>query len=168
MLATTDSTVPIIRRNIELPVSYESFTEKLESTLGQYDLPAIFAAKTADEMNNIVADNIRGQPFGIFGIQNHGYLLDLIGKPGKAKQYTIGDPRLAAQMTSQDLRTALYAPLTIIVYEVGGTAKVEYFTVQSVFGQLGNAGIDALAATIEKKLSGMVEKLVAEISTVAT
>ncbi|KZP34634.1 hypothetical protein FIBSPDRAFT_846741 [Athelia psychrophila] len=167
MVSITDSSISIIRRTIELPVSFESFTQKLESSLGRYDSTALYGTKTEDDMNTVVADTIGSQPFAIFSIQAHSRLLGLIGKPGKATRYIIGDPRLAVQMTSQDVRAALHAPLTILVYEVGGTAKVEYFTAQSVFGQFGNAKIDAVAAGIDKKQDGMVENLVAEILTSA-
>lgn len=59
-------------------------------------------------------------------------------------------------------------PLTVLVYEVEGSAKFEYHTLQSTFGQFGNATIDSVAAGIEKKLDGLVANLVAEIVASAT
>lgn len=126
MFPTIDTPVPVIRRTISLPVSFESFTQKFESTLNHYDLPALGKAKTGDELKQLIATQIGStKPFGIFVIRNHGHMLGLVGEQDrKAKQYTIGDPRLALQMTTQDLRAALHAPAHGACLRSGGFCKV--------------------------------------------
>ncbi|KAF7973313.1 hypothetical protein HWV62_15553 [Athelia sp. TMB] len=163
-LPSTESSFQIIRRTVELPVSFESFTQKFESTLGRYSPQMLYATTTEEEMKKTVADTVGSQPFGIFAVQDHGRLLGLAGRPSKVKQYVIGDPRLAVQMTAHEIRAALHAPVTMLVYEVDGAAKVDYFTAQSIFGQFGNAQVDKVAKEIDEKRVRLIENLVAEIS----
>lgn len=165
MLSCIESSFQVTRRTIELPVSFEAFTEQLEKNLGRYDLGALRAARTEEDMKKVVADTVGAYPFGIFSITNHGALLGLIGQSAaKAKQYVIGDPRLAVQMTEHEIRAALHAPVTMLVFEVEGTAKVDYFTAKSVFGQFGNDRVDRVAEEIDIKRDSLIENLVSEIS----
>lgn len=165
MLSSTESSFQITRRTIELPVSFEAFTEQLEKKLGRYDLATLRTAKTEEDMKNIVANTVGTYPLGIFSITNHGALLGLIGQSAaKAKQYVIGDPRLAVQMTEHEIRAALHAPVTMLVFEMEGTARVDYFTAKSVFAQFGNDRVDRVAEEIDRKRDKLIEKLVLEIS----
>ncbi|HEX7909485.1 MAG TPA: DUF302 domain-containing protein [Paraburkholderia sp.] len=80
----------------------------------------------------------------IFSTTNHGVLLSLAGAPRHAIRYVIGNLRVALQMTRHDIRAGLYAPLSVLVYEVApGVVRVEYDQPSTLFGQFGNA--DGLA-----------------------
>lgn len=166
-LPTTDAPVHLIRRTIELPVSFESFTKTLESGLGRYNDAALKALKTDEELENTVAAIVGTGLLGIFAIYNHGALIGLTGRHAKAKHYVIGDPRLAKKMTSQDVRAALHAPVHMLVYEVDGIAKIDYFTATSLFGQFNNAHIDEAAGGVEKKRETVIERVMADIVAVA-
>ena len=75
----------------------------------------------------------------LFEIQQHGKLLGIVGAARKAKQYVLGNPLIAIQMTRHDIRASLYAPLRMIVYEIEGHAvRAEYDLPSSLFGQFGN------------------------------
>jgi len=162
----TDASFPVTRRTFTLPVSFEAFTLKLESTLGRYDPAALYATTTKEDMEKVVADTIGSQPLGIFAIQDHGRLLGLVGVPRKAKQYVIGDPRIAVRATGRDVRVALHAPVTILVYETEGKdaeTRVEWHTAASVLGQFGDAGVVEVGQEIDTKREVLVKKLVREI-----
>lgn len=157
---TVDTPIQIIRRTIELPVTFESFTAGFENKLG-HALHKPY--KTLEELEQNVAIMCGTEPFSIYGVRDHGSRLALVGRSAKAKQYTIGDSRLALKMTSQDVRAALHAPIALLVYEVGNVAKIDYFTPQSLFGQFDNAQIDEVAGNIEKKEQDLIERVVADI-----
>jgi uncharacterized protein (DUF302 family) len=93
----------------------------------------------------------------LFNIQDHGALLNIYGKPRKAKQYVIGNPLIAIQMTVHDIRASLYAPLRMIVYEdENKKAFVEYDLPSSLFGQFGNNEVLHVAMGLDAKLSHVV------------
>src|SRR5215467_4727888 len=97
--------------------------------------------------------------FMLFGTNNHGALLRLVGQTKKAVQYLFGNPLFAIQMTQHDIRAGLYAPLRLLVYEdEGGKTCVEYDRPSSLFGQFGNASVTDVATMLDGKL----EQLVAE------
>jgi uncharacterized protein (DUF302 family) len=73
--------------------------------------------------------------------------LNLKGKPCKAKQYVIGNPLVAIQMTIHIIRAALYAPLRIVVYE-----DEHYDLPSSLFGQFDNDAILQVAKGLDEKL----------------
>ena len=93
----------------------------------------------------------------LFNIQNHGALLNIYGKPRKAKQYVIGNPLIAIQMTIHDIRASLYAPLRMIVYEdENKKGFVEYDLLSSLFGQFGNNKVLQVAMGLDAKLFHVV------------
>ena len=97
------------------------------------------------------------QGFMLFGMSDHGALLRLAGQKRKAIQYVVGNPVFALQMTRHDIRASLYAPLRVLIYEnEDGKTCIEYDKPSSLFGQFGNAEIDAIAAMLDRKLETLV------------
>jgi uncharacterized protein (DUF302 family) len=95
----------------------------------------------------------------LFGTQDHGSLLRLAGQKRKAIQYVVGNPLFALQMTQHDIQASLYAPLRVLIYEnADGKTRIEYDKPSSLFGQFGNAEIDAVAAMLDKKLEALVAR----------
>jgi len=82
----------------------------------------------------------------------------------KAKQYLIGNPLTAIQMSRHDLRAALYAPLRVLVYEDDRQRTViEYDQPSSLFGQFGNAEVTSVGASLDRKLEAVIRRA-AELS----
>ena len=62
-------------------------------------------------------------------------------------------------MTEPDIRTALYAPLRVLLYEnQNGKACIEYDRPSSLLGQFGNMAVTEVADMLDRKL----EQLAAE------
>src|SRR5271156_1624499 len=105
-------------RHITLKVKagFENFTQKFEQSLGRFE-PALLkdlgTNPAAAEQRLKAAEGEEG--LMLFGIQDHGALLNIYGKPRKAKQFVVGNPLVAATMTRHDIRAALYAPLRVLV-----------------------------------------------------
>jgi uncharacterized protein (DUF302 family) len=150
----SENPVFITHRQILLQSRYEEFTAKLESTL--HFLNPEYASGVLSNPKKVeqYLQSLEGSAgLIIFNIENHGALLNISSKPRKAKQYVIGNPLIAIQMTVQDIRAALYAPLRMIVYE-NEHEKVfaEYDLPSSLFGQFGNDKILQVARGLDAKL----------------
>jgi uncharacterized protein (DUF302 family) len=143
---------------IQLQNTYESFTEKLELTVKFLDVEYAKDVFSNPKQVEAYLKSLEGtMGLIIFNIQNHGALLNLKGTPRKAKQYVIGNPLVAIQMTVHDIRASLYAPLRMIVYEDDNKkACVEYDLPSSLFGQFGNDTVLDVAKNLDEKLSNVI------------
>ena len=150
----SENPVFITHRQILLQSKYEAFTAKLESTLNFLNPEYSSGVLSNPKQVEMYLQSLEGSAgLIIFNIENHGALLNITSKPRKAKQYVIGNPLIAIQMTVHDIRAALYAPLRMIVYE-NDDEKVfaEYDLPSSLFGQFGNDKILQVARGLDAKL----------------
>jgi uncharacterized protein (DUF302 family) len=95
--------------------------------------------------------------FMLFDVRDHGQLLSLKGRKAFARQYEIGNPLFAVEMTKEDLRTGEYAPLRICVY-VGEDqmTHVDYDLPSTVFGRFRSAQIDKVARDLDRKMDALI------------
>jgi uncharacterized protein (DUF302 family) len=139
---------------------FADVAKAFERQLGRFDPDAYKALSAGGDTDGVRAriEAMAGSSgFMLFGTQDHGALLRLAGQRRKAIQYVVGNPLFAVQMTQHDLRASLYAPLRVLLYEnEEGKTCVEYDRPSSLFGQFGNAEIDAVAATLDRKLEALV------------
>lgn len=142
-----------------LAVCYEDFTRSFEAILGRYD-PAVMASLPATPMRRRQTSRMEGeQGLMIFAVQNHGALFAMVGSHRKARRYHVGNPRIALQMTSLDIRAGLYAPLSVLVCESEpGVVKVDFDQPSTLFGQFGNPGVTAIALDLDRKLENVIER----------
>jgi uncharacterized protein (DUF302 family) len=147
--------------NISTPKSFDAVTSAIEKQLGKYDGAAVaeaFAAKLPPEEIESKIHAMEGSSgFMLFTVRDHGQLLSLKGKQAYARQYEIGNPLFAMQMTQEDLRAAEYAPLRVAIY-VGDDhlTHIDYDLPSSVFGRLHSAGVDKVAKSLDEKLAALV------------
>jgi uncharacterized protein (DUF302 family) len=95
----------------------------------------------------------------LFQVLDHGGLMVLYGKARKAKQYVLGNPLTASQMTRHDIRAGLYAPLRLLVFEAeDGSLSVEYDLPSSLFGQFKNEAVTEVARGLDVKVDRLIEK----------
>jgi uncharacterized protein (DUF302 family) len=157
--ATTDSTTTHV--NVKSQKSFDQITTAVEKQLGKYDGAAVaqaFAAKTPPAEIEAKIHSMEGSSgFMLFTTRDHGQLLPLKGKQGFARQYEIGNPLYAVQMTSEDIRAAEYAPLRVLIY-VGddNLTHIDYDLPSTVFGRLHNAAVDKVAHSLDDKLAALV------------
>src|SRR5205823_14163137 len=135
---------------------FDEVTKAFEAQLGKFDGDVRKAATASDDTKGAKAkiEAMAGSSgFMLFSTNDHGALLRLAGQKRKAIQYVVGNPVFALQMTRHDIRASLYAPLRVLIYEnEAGQTCVEYDRPSSLFGQVGNAEIDAVAAMLDRKL----------------
>ena len=153
-----ETTINISHQTVSLQCDYETFTNRLETKILKSLEPnwaETLKANPASFEQHI--KSLEGESgLMLFGIQAHGALLSVIGKPRKAKQYIIGNPMTATRMTRHNIRAALYAPLRMLVYEENGKTFADYDLPSTLFGQFGDKQI----AEVGKELDGKLLKAI--------
>ena len=152
--ASASSTAQVLHRSVQIDASFERFTSALQKILGHF--PADIQQDVI-ERPQVAAERLKAaegaQGLMIFAVFDHGAALNMIGARTNAKQYLIGNPLTAIQMSQHDIRAALYAPLRVLVYErKEGQTIVEYDQPSSQFGQFGRADVTVVARTLDMKL----------------
>ena len=152
--AMTATTVPVLHRSMAIDAGFERFTSALEKILGHFPSGVqedIIKNPQLAEQRLKAAEGAQG--LMIFSVFDHGAALNMVGARLNAKQYLIGNPLTAIQMTQHDIRAALYAPLRVLVYGQGdGYTIVEYDQPSSQFGQFGQLDVTQVARTLDEKL----------------
>jgi uncharacterized protein (DUF302 family) len=153
----THRAVQITHVTVEVHAPYGRFTAALEKIVGRHsnDVEQDMRSNPPRAEERIKA--MEGeQGLMIFQILDHGTALNIVGVHAKAKQYLIGNPLTAIQMTRYDLRAALYAPLRILVYEKDGQTVVEYDLPSSLFGQFDNSEVTPVGVSLDTKLERVI------------
>ena len=156
----TASTVALVHVSIEANVGFDPFTKHLEALLGRFD-PTLLR-KAAGDARAIEAGfkALEGEEgLMLFFAQDHGALLAVMGAARKAKRYQIGNPLVAAQMTRLDIRAGLYAPLSVLVYQVTeNRIRIEFDQPSSLFGQFGNVAVSDVGRELDDKMRRLIGK----------
>jgi uncharacterized protein (DUF302 family) len=157
-----ENTIAVRHVSISLDKKFEETCARFESRMGNLDYPA-FNNRLERGMSEDAARDymkkIEG-PLGlmIFNVIDHGRLAGLAGKASGAKQYVVGNPLFALQMTKKDIRAGLYAPLRVYIRADGPKKSiVEYDLPSSLFGQFQNAEVDRVAMMLDQKLQAAID-----------
>jgi uncharacterized protein (DUF302 family) len=147
--------------NFKSSKPFDAVTAAIEKQLGKFD-----AEKYASMMKSSMApaeieSSIRAMEgssgFMLFAVRDHGQLLALKGRKAFARQYEIGNPLFAVEMTREDLRAGEYAPLRMCVY-VGEDhlTHVDYDLPSTIFGRFQSAQVDKVAKNLDQKLEALI------------
>jgi uncharacterized protein (DUF302 family) len=157
-LAISTNTVQVLHRSVAIEAKFEPFTNALETILGHFPADVqqdIIQRPQLAEQRLKAAEG--AQELMIFSVLDHGAALNMVGARRNAKQYLIGNPLTAIQMSRHDIRAALYAPLRVLVYEKkAGQTIVEYDQPSSLFGQFGREDVTHVALTLDTKLENVL------------
>jgi uncharacterized protein (DUF302 family) len=141
--------------------SFEAVTSAIEKQLGKFN-PEIEKSFSAVPFNPAdIESKIHAMEGSsglmIFAVRDHGQLLALKGRQVLARQYEIGNPLVALEMTQVDLVAGEYAPLRMYVY-VGEDklTHVDYDLPSSVFGRFNSRQVDEVAKSLDQKLEKLV------------
>jgi uncharacterized protein (DUF302 family) len=154
------STIRVDHMLVDIPGGFDEFTRALEKLLGRFD-PQVAASFAKDpQLADQQLQKMEGEEnLMIFQVLDHGGLFKLIGQTRKAKRYTIGNPRIALQMTRHDIRAGLYVPFNVLVADQGSNmVRVEYDRPSSLLDQFGNAEVSAVAAQLDDKIERLIQK----------
>ena len=152
--------IEVIHVSLILTSNFQTFTHNIESLLGRFDQDVF---KRLEEDPQSVEEHIKKmageEGLMLFDVQDHGKLLQLLVISKRAKQYVIGNPLIAMQMTRHDIRAGLYAPLRVLVYELDeNSIQIEYDLPSSLFGQFHNSKVTEITRSLDHKLERLIEK----------
>ena len=157
-IASSASEVKVQHRSLLIERSYEEFTGRLEQILGRF-VPSKLKSLTPEGAMEALKSMEGEQGFMIINIFDHGADLLMVGQPRKAKQYLIGNPLVAIQITRYDIRAALYAPLRVLVFESEpGRTVVEFDQPSTLFGQFGRSEVTDVGVEDDRKLELVIAK----------
>jgi hypothetical protein len=153
------SEVQMSHATVVVAIEFEKFITTFEPPLGKYDPTVAAQIRTDPQVADRMLQAMEGeQNLMIFWKLNHGGLFSLIGRSRKAMRYTIGNPRIALQMTQHDVGAALYVPFNILVIENdGGSVRVEYDLPSSQLSQFGNADVLQIAIQLDHKIKRLLD-----------
>ena len=155
----TQSTFTTTHVRISADKSFGDVTRDFENRLGKFDPTALRNPSTREheaDVRSRIQAMAGSSGLMIFYFVDHGLLLTLFGQPRKAIQYLVGNPLTALQMTSRDVRAALYAPLRVLIYQEEGRTVLEYDKPSSLFGHFDDPEISVVASTLDEKLEALV------------
>jgi uncharacterized protein (DUF302 family) len=158
-LSVATNEIRVTHTTVSIDASYERFTSALEQILGRFHIAVERDEASRPQVAQEEVKAMQGeQGLMIFLVLDHGAALNMIGQSHKAKQYSIGNPLTADQMTQFDLRAALYAPLRVLVYERSpGHTVVEYDQPSTLFGQFGDSRVSPTAVLLDAKLAAVIQ-----------
>jgi uncharacterized protein (DUF302 family) len=149
------SSFPTSHVRVTTRKSFAEVSEAFERQLGRFD-PAVLRSTSSAETRARLEGMAGPSGFMLFGTFDHGALLTLFEEPRKAMQYVVGNPLFAMQMTRRKLSAGLYAPLRVLISEDGRETVVEYDAAISLFGQFGDAEVNAVATMLDQKMEAVV------------
>jgi uncharacterized protein (DUF302 family) len=162
-LAISTNTIRVLHRTVTIDGAFEPFTNALEKILGHFPEGVqqdIIAQPQRAKERLKAAEG--AQQLMIFFVFDHGAALNMVGARRNAKQYLIGNPLTAIQMSQHDIRAALYAPLRVLVYQQkAGQTIVEYDQPSSLFGQFGREDVTQVALGLDTKLEQVIAQAAA-------
>jgi len=157
-----ENTVSVRHVSVSLDETFQETCTRFESRMGRIDYGLFDKMLSDGESETTIRNYVKeiDGPLGlmIFNVIDHGRLAGLAGKASGAKQYVVGNPLFALQMTNKDIRAGLYAPLRVYIREDGPKKSiVEYDLPSSLFGQFQNAEVDRVARMLDEKLEAAIE-----------
>lgn len=147
----TRHAVTIEHVRIDSKKSFAEVTAALERVVPPLDPAVLQALVDGDERRATELEG--GAKLFIFLQRDPGELLQIIGRPAKARQYEIGNPITASRMIRHRLSAALYAPLRVLLSEsAAGTATFEYDRPSTQFGQFGDKAVTAVGRELDDEI----------------
>jgi uncharacterized protein (DUF302 family) len=157
----TITTSSVTHLNFKSSKSFAEITAAIEKQLGKFD-PGIGASLAAPPANPAeIEAKIHAMEGSsglmIFAVRDHGQLLALKGRQASGRQYVIGNPLVALEMTQHNLVAGEYAPVRLYVY-VGEDklTHIDYDLPSSIFGRFKSSKIDEVAKSLDEKLERLV------------
>lgn len=152
----------VIHLNFKSSKSFAEITSAIEKQLGKFD-PTIGQSFSATPLNpGEIEAKIHAMEGSsglmIFAVRDHGQLLALKSRHGLARQYVIGNPLVALEMTQHNLVAGEYAPVRVYVYVADDNlTHIDYDLPSSIFARFKSAQIDEVAKGLDEKLEKLVE-----------
>ena len=143
--------------------SFENVLKRIDAACGIFDAARVVELATAGAEPGAILEAIErmagSSGFMRFATLDHGAVPRLQGHPMEAVRYLIGNPLIAARMTTREVGSSLYAPLSMLVVADGGGTRIEYDRPSSLFGRFQDHDVAEIAADLDAKLAALIESV---------
>jgi uncharacterized protein (DUF302 family) len=159
MMSDSQFMVKHVRLTTRKP--FAEVASAFEAGLGRYEsrpIEQLAEGGSAEQVRAALERQVGPSGFVLFGSNDHGALLALVGPRRHAVQYVVGNPLYAVEMTRYAIGAALYAPLRVLIYQEDGGTSVEYDLPSSLFGQFGDERVNLMAVSLDQNLAALVAK----------
>ena len=116
----------IEREDIPTGLNYNALVEAFESELGRWDQSVgnlMIKEKTSwPKVKRIIQDMAGPHGLMIFYRIDQGSIISLHNKTKRCSLYLVGNPIIADQILSVDIRASLYVPFRVCLYDDGNPA----------------------------------------------
>jgi uncharacterized protein (DUF302 family) len=159
--SVTSQTIAVEHIRISSERPFAEVRRKLEGTVPRLDGGIAEALRSGDQKRAEDYEE-NGPKLSIFGVRDHGALLQIVGRRRNVLQYDIGNPLAASKMTRHQLPAALYAPLRVVLYEDDqGRGVVEYDKPSTFFGQYGDERVTEVGRCLDATLEAVLRNAAA-------
>lgn len=154
---------PVERVTIQTDIAYRDLIIAFEKQLGRYD-HAIGEQLVRDQVPWAQAEDTIGSMKGPHGMMiffrvDLGPTASLKGARRECTLYLIGNPLIATEIVSHDMRAGLLVPFGVQVYSEGGAGIISYILPSSTLGTLGNAEIDKIGKGLDEKIGTVISAM---------
>ena len=153
-----ENQIEVIHVSMNINADFDTFTCTFELLLGNLDR-SVFKENDPSIIEKCLKEMSGEEDLMLFEVLDHGNLLNILESSRKAKQYVLGNPLTAIEMTRHDIRAGLYAPLRVLVYETDNQlTRIDFDQPSSLFGQFNNPSITTVALSLDKKLVNLIQE----------
>lgn len=158
LMTSHSSSTNLVKHEVfDIHVGIDGLTRELDALAGRFDPSAMRDVNDPEAIRSLISSMEGEQGLMIFAKLDHGFLFNLDGKKRKVFRYLIGNPLIAYSMTKHDVGAALYAPLTVLIYDVSAhTTRVEFDLPSTLFGKFGNSEVTNVGLHLDKKLAALI------------
>jgi len=141
--------------------SFDSVVASLSAGLGRLgadEVNVIAAdARDHDAFRTTVLARLGSSGFAILGVIDHGAWLKLFGHPGRLERWFVGNPLIAETMIAEDRVAGLFAPVELLIDEVGSVeTRITIVRPSTLIGSGRSATLDRIIATLDAKVLELI------------
>ena len=139
---------------------FDAVCDALERAAGRGDLDHLATLGSREEILATIPTTLGPSGFSIFGVVEHGLLVTELGKGAlRARLYLVGNPLIAADMTSVTPAAGLYAPLRLLVVAGDGATTISYDQPSSQIAPLGSPAVTETARMLDDRLGALAREI---------
>lgn len=141
--------------------SYEELVRAFERELGHHDpetaLHLVERKAAWSEVEREIARTAGPHGLMIFTRIDQGRLTSLSGREKRCSLYLVGNPVIANEIISIDLRGSYYVPFRVALYDDGGSegAVMRYDRPSSFLATLGRPELAEIGASLDRKIDAV-------------
>lgn len=143
---------------IRSPRPFAEVVERLEARAGHLDPDARPDRDDPDieTLRRRLADTAEPNGFVLLGKIDH-QLLERLGRHGRSIQYAIGNPLVAADITSAHIGVGLYAPFRLGVFEdrASGGSTIMFDDPADLMGSFGDEHVAEVGRELSRKVHAL-------------